>query len=110
MTARKEPSMLEIEALAAWAESDAMLESLETSSIDVHTGPLTGWVGEEVRKAGRPRLDGQPSGAGRAPRRQVRLPEPLNNALDAYAQQQRLTASEIMRDAVAEYLARRNAA
>ena len=55
---------------------------------------------------GRPALGhDRATGAGRSPRRQVRLPADTNAALDAYAQQHGTTASAVIRTAVETYLA-----
>lgn len=55
---------------------------------------------------GRPRLGhDHATGDGRSPRRQVRLPESTNDALDAYAAAHGMTASAVIRDAVEAYLA-----
>ncbi len=45
------------------------------------------------------------TGTGRSPRRQVRLPESTNDALDAYVREHNTTASAVIRDAVEAYLA-----
>jgi len=55
---------------------------------------------------GRPNLgQDHATGTGRSPRRQVRLPEHTNAALDAYAQAHDTTPSAVIRDAVEAYLA-----
>ncbi|MCL2466321.1 MAG: ribbon-helix-helix domain-containing protein [Micrococcales bacterium] len=56
--------------------------------------------------AGRPAL-GHTHATGRGPsaRRQVRLPESTNAALDAYAAHTNTTPSAVIRDALTEYLA-----
>lgn len=55
---------------------------------------------------GRPGLgQSHATGRGRSPRRQVRLPEHTNAALDAYAQAHDTTPSAVIRDAVEAYLA-----
>lgn len=59
---------------------------------------------DEVRSTlGRPRLDRSP-GTGRSPKRQVRLPHDLDQLLDQRAALEHRTASEIMRDAIGQYL------
>lgn len=59
---------------------------------------------DEVRSTlGRPRLDRSP-GTGRSPKRQVRLPNDLDELLDQRAALEHRTASEIMRDAIGRYL------
>lgn len=58
---------------------------------------------------GRTRLSGAPaSGAGRSPRRQVRLPETTNTALDEYAAESGLSASAVIRLALEQFLEQRN--
>ena len=55
---------------------------------------------------GRPGLgQSHATGHGRSPRRQVRLPEHTNAALDAYIEKHGTTASAVIRDAVEAYLA-----
>ena len=55
---------------------------------------------------GRPGLgQSHATGRGRFPRRQVRLPEHTNAALDAYIEKHGTTASAVIRDAVEAYLA-----
>lgn len=55
---------------------------------------------------GRPNLgQTRATGVGRSPRRQVRLPEHTNAALDAYAAARGTTPSAIIREAVEAYLA-----
>lgn len=59
---------------------------------------------DEVRATlGRPGLSGNP-GTGRSPKRQVRLPRDLDQLLDQRAALEHRTASEIMRDAIGQYL------
>jgi len=63
---------------------------------------------DELRSvfAGRPALGHtHATGRGASARRQVRLPESTNTALDAYAAQHNTTPSAVIRDALAEYLA-----
>ena len=48
------------------------------------------------------------TGRGRSPRRQVRLPEHTNAALDAYIEKHGTTASAVIRDAVEAYLSHEN--
>ncbi len=54
---------------------------------------------------GRPNLGHRrATGAGASARRQVRLPERLNTALDAYATAHNTTPSSVIRDALTAYL------
>ena len=58
---------------------------------------------------GRPGLgQAHATGRGRSPRRQVRLPEHTNAALDAYIEKHGTTASAVIRDAVEAYLSHEN--
>ena len=58
---------------------------------------------------GRPGLgQSHATGRGRSPRRQVRLPEHTNAALDAYIEKHGTTASAVIRDAVEAYLSHQN--
>lgn len=69
--------------------------------------PLAGVELDAILR-GRPSLgSSHASGQGRSPRRQVRLPEATNAALDAYARAHGLTPSAVIRDAVEVYLAPR---
>jgi hypothetical protein len=54
------------------------------------------------RGRGRPRLS--PAGAGRSPKRQVRLPDELDAALVTLAQHQGRSPSAVMRQAIEEYV------
>ena len=92
------------DAMAEWAESD-----------DVFTRPAQAATrtGEEARAAGREILErfaGRPNvghthaqGKGSSPRRQVRLPEAINNQLDTYAAETGQTASQVIRDALENF-------
>ena len=53
---------------------------------------------------GRPKLDPNDTTAGRSPRRQVRLPQAMNDDLDQLAAQQGRDASAVMREAIADYI------
>lgn len=58
-------------------------------------------------RRGRPTLGhNRPQGTGRSPRRSARLPEDLNRRLDAYLAAQGRNPSEVIRDALTEYLDR----
>lgn len=89
--------------LSAWAESDAAIEALENSTTPRDTAE--GRVAlEAFRQAGRPRLDRSQHKIGRSPRRQVRLPDELNTALDSYAVEHDVKPSEVMRQALSRFL------
>ena len=59
----------------------------------------------ESVKAGRPNLgEERATGNGPSARRQVRLPEHTNKALDEYANTHNTTPSEVMRQALEQFL------
>lgn len=60
-----------------------------------------------IRSAGRPPLDPNRQGVGRSPGRQVRLPHHLNNHLKEVAAAENRSVSEVIREAVNEYLGMR---
>ncbi len=102
---------VDITELADWAASDDLFDTDQTSPV------LTG---DQARAASRAFLAGmgvgQPNlgqthaqGTGRSPRRQVRLPPDLNDRLDRYARAHGGNASEIIRDALGDYLDRAGA-
>ena len=84
----------------------------ELSPIGEPSGPVRFASAEEVARfivsahpVGRPNLgEDRAAGRGRSPRRQVRLPQDLNTRLDAYARAQETTVSDIIRDALTDYL------
>ncbi|MCI1650094.1 ribbon-helix-helix protein, CopG family [Bifidobacterium tibiigranuli] len=91
----------DIDRLVAWAESDEPTKSGVTTA-----------QGDEAARQGRAllHLGGRPSlgavhaqGEGRSPRRQVRLPQELNHELDQYVQEEKTSASEVIRLALSEY-------
>lgn len=89
--------------LSTWAESDAAVEALESSTAPRDTDQGR-FALEAFRRAGRPRLGESRRGSGRSPRRQVRLPDELNAALDCYAVEHGVNPSEVMRQALARFL------
>lgn len=86
---------------------DALLDGVEIDQTAPTPQPAPGAAtvtAAEVRaRLGRPGLDGS-AGAGRSPRRQVRLPHDLDQLLDQRAAEQHRTPSELMRDAIDRYL------
>lgn len=84
-----------------WAESDGPVDSGVTLTADEANRTSE----QTLRMVGRPSLGHrQATGEGSSPRRQVRLPHALNYELDEYARYERITASEVIRLAVTEYL------
>lgn len=56
-------------------------------------------------RRGRPTLGHRyPQGTGRSPKRSARLPEALDHRLDAYLRAKGLRSSEVIRDALEQYL------
>lgn len=83
---------------AAAASGRAMLEA---AGYDIAA------LEERLAKGGRPRLDGQPTGVGeRSPRLNVSIPADLNAQVTERANATGATRSDIVRDALAAYLAR----
>lgn len=89
--------------LADWAESDER---------EIH--PKKGQSGAESqratrellrRAAGRPSVDPNAEPGAHAPRRQVRLPRELSDRVDDLARQENRSPSDLMRDAINQYVA-----
>ncbi|KAB1504139.1 CopG family transcriptional regulator [Corynebacterium sp. 320] len=93
--------------LSAWAESDAAVAAVEdavqTRGLEYRTEE-SDTIEQEFARAGRPSLNANPMGNGASPRRQVRLPHDLNDALDRYAAETGTSASHIMRLALERFL------
>lgn len=92
-----------IEQLSAWAESGAPFETPGK----VLRGPEAAKAGRAaLARAGRPNLGNEnATGKGRSPRRQVRLNTSTNKRLDEYAKAHGKTASEVIREALDDFLA-----
>lgn len=97
------PGAVDFDALADWAESDEATQTPQTSPV---------FRGEDAARAsraflgrGRPTLGADhATGKGQSPRRQVRLDARTNARLDAYAAKTGTSASQIIRDALTNYL------
>lgn len=92
--------------LADWAEHEM---TLPKNSATAKRGAEAAAAGRELLDrvgAGRPSLAGA---SGESPKRQVRLPAPLSNKLDELAERQHRKPSELMREAVEEYIQRHSA-
>lgn len=91
--------------LTAWAESDGPVDD----GFTLGDGEARRLADRTMRMAGRPALGSRrATGEGRSPRRQVRLPRELNDELDRFARRTDTTPSEVIRDAVGEYIGRRS--
>ncbi|MBZ8176202.1 ribbon-helix-helix protein, CopG family [Corynebacterium sp. 3HC-13] len=95
------------EQLSRWAESDhaitALQDTIQARGIHYRTEE-SDTVLKEFAQAGRPTLGHTNSGQGTSPRRQVRLPKNLSDALDRYALNHGMSASQVMREAITQFL------
>lgn len=85
---------------------DALIQSrdeFQEGDIDIELDPADLAELEQRRTAGRPTLSGT-TGSGRSPKRQVRLPADLDAALTRRAEEEHRRPSEIMREALSQYL------
>lgn len=89
-----------------------MAERGELTPLGPPSGPVHFESAEELAQfitnahpGGRPNLGANhATGEGRSPRRQVRLPRDLNVRLDDFAKAQAVTPSDVIRDALTDYL------
>ena len=93
-------------ALADWAESDDRELHPEQGA----SGPQSRDAARDLlrRAGGRPSLTKAAAAGEHSPRRQVRLPKPLSDRLDALAATENRSASDLMREAITEYVASRD--
>lgn len=92
------------EAAAAWAENEM---ELKTNSTTARYGTAAARHGQEALEralGGRPSIDPVSERGHHSPKRQVRLPSDVDNALVALAAAQHRTLSAVMRDALADYV------
>ncbi len=102
-------SAIDFDAMSDYVESDEFFDeppagrTLTGVEARVATRELLASVG------GRPNLgQTRAQGKGSSPRRQVRLPDPINNQLDRYSAKTGQTPSQVIRDALERYLADQN--
>lgn len=95
--------------LAEWAEHDMTLPKDSATAKRGDDAAATGKALLERVGAGRPSLAQDAGISGVSPKRQVRLPQPLSNKLDELAQRQHRKPSELMREAVEEYIQKHSA-
>lgn len=101
--ARQQPAT-DYDELAQWAENDM---TLPTNSHTALRGDDAAAAGRALleRVTGRPRLDPTDnSHDGPSPKRQVRLPAAISKNIDAIAAQQNRKPSEVMREAIINYV------
>lgn len=93
-------------ALADWAESDTPEIHPENSQ----SGPESQEATREIlrRAGGRPTIDPAAEPGAHSPRRQVRLPRVLSDRVDDLAKHDNRSPSDLMREAIAEYVATRD--
>lgn len=100
-------TQMDYEQLAMWAESDdaidAVRDAVKVRGVSYRTAE-SDRVEEEFAQAGRPTLGHRYSGKGASPRRQVRLPGELSDALDEYALKHGISASQVIREAITQFL------
>jgi hypothetical protein len=90
---------------AQWAERDMNLPKNSTTARRGEDAAAYGQSVLERALGGRPSIDPQAAPGQHSKVRQVRLPQAINEQLDAVARQQHRRTSDIMREALAEYLA-----
>jgi hypothetical protein len=88
--------------LADWAESDQPRIHPERGE----TGTTATEASRELlrRAGGRPSVDPAAEPGAHSPRRQVRLSRSLSDQVDALAKRDNRSPSDLMRDAIAEYV------
>lgn len=92
--------------LADWAESDER----EIHPENGESGAVSQGATQELLRhaGGRPSVDPNAEPGSHAPRRQVRLPRTLSDRVDDLARRDNRSASDLMREAIAEYVAARD--
>ncbi len=95
---------LDWEAMSAYVESDEFFNEPPAGRT------LTGAEAQAATRDLLARVGGRPNvghrraqGKGNSPRRQVRLPENINQQLDTYAAETGQTASQVIRDALENF-------
>ncbi len=92
------------QALSEWAENEMTLPKNSTTALRGGDAAAAGRALLE-RAGGRPPLDPNAQPGEESPRRQVRLPKPLSDSVDAIAAQQGRRPADVMREAIAAYAA-----
>jgi hypothetical protein len=95
---------------AEWAEHDLSLP--KNSRTALRGGAAAGFGRELIERSrgGRPSIDPDAGPGESSPVRQVRLPRTLDNDLVAFAEEHHRNLSEVMREAIIEYLTTHKAA
>ncbi|MFD4368668.1 ribbon-helix-helix protein, CopG family [Rhodococcus sp. NPDC058521] len=95
--------------LSQWAERDMTLPMESDAAERGDDAAAAGRALLERVGVGRPSLARDAGISGASPKRQVRLPRPLSNKLDELAERQDRKPSELMREAVEEYVQKHTA-
>jgi len=94
------------QAAADWAEHDMTLNPTSTTALRGEKAAEHGRRALERAMGGRPSIDPAAAPGQHARVRQVRLPADVDRRLEEVADTQHRRPSDVMRDALAEYLAR----
>ncbi|MFB6721691.1 hypothetical protein ACFCV3_16060 [Kribbella sp. NPDC056345] len=92
------------DAAAEWAEHDMALPEDSQSALRGQAAAAFGSDLIERSRGGRPSIDPDAAPGETSPVRQVRLPRSIDNDLVAFAEENHRKLSEVMREAIAEYL------
>lgn len=90
---------------AAWAEHDMTLPASSTTAVRGKAAAAFGRDVLERATGGRPSIDPKASPGQHSPVRQVRLPVEVNEQLAALARAEHRSPSDVIRAALADYLA-----
>ncbi|OZC87828.1 hypothetical protein CH272_28235 [Rhodococcus sp. 05-340-1] len=93
------------QALSEWAENEMTLPTHSTTALRGADAAAAGRALLERAGGGRPPLDPNAQPGEESPRRQVRLPKPLSDSVDAIAERQGRRPADVMREAIAAYAA-----
>lgn len=93
------------QAAADWAEKDMALPAASTTALRGEAATTFGRDLLERSTGGRPPIDPQAKPGEHSPVRQVRLPAEVNDQLSALADAEQRSPSDIIRAALADYIA-----
>lgn len=99
----------DIQRAAEWAEEKMALKPDSTTALRGEAAAAFGRELLEKATGGRPSIDPNARAGQHSPVRQVRLPAEVNEQLAALAKTQHRRPSDVIRSALAEYLAAHNA-
>jgi hypothetical protein len=99
------PKKKDYEQAAEWAEHDMALKPASTTALRGQAAADFGRDLLERSTGGRPSIDPKARAGQHSPVRQVRLPAEVNDQLAALAEAQHRRPSDVIRAALAEYLA-----